>query len=151
MKISMFKVAKDYSQPEVRRQQDEDKRLRLQVGSVLGEDWTSFGMISKTKVSSLWGWVQIGCQYFKRFRIFWIWLEGNYFQSNWVCCFGDMTKKSLPKWNNFSSFFHLIGLTRCSFWYERVLLSFMGGNLKIVQETDAGSLLWRVKLIRGGE
>ena len=32
----MFKVAKDYSQPEVRRQQDEDKRLRLQVRSVLG-------------------------------------------------------------------------------------------------------------------
>ena len=32
-------VAKDYSQPEVRRQQDEDKRLRLQVRSVwdLGE------------------------------------------------------------------------------------------------------------------
>ena len=26
-----IQVAKDYSQPEVRRQQDEDKRLRLQV------------------------------------------------------------------------------------------------------------------------
>ena len=38
MGISMFKVAKDYSQPEVRRQQDEDKRLRLQVRSVLGAD-----------------------------------------------------------------------------------------------------------------
>ena len=152
MKISMFKVAKDYSQPEVRRQQDEDKRLRLQVGSVLGEDWTSFGMISKTKVSSLWGWVQIGCQYFKRFRIFWIWLEGNHFSPIQFAALVIWPKK-LPKWNNFSAFFYLIGLTRCSLWYERVLLrmSFMGGNLKVVQETDAGSLLWRVKLIRGGE
>ena len=66
----MFQVAKDYSQPEVRRQQDEDKRLRLQVRSFLGEDGTSFGIISTTKVSNLWSWVHIGCQYFKRFKIF---------------------------------------------------------------------------------
>ena len=32
--IKIVQVAKDYSQPEVRRQQDEDKRLRLQVKSL---------------------------------------------------------------------------------------------------------------------